>query len=223
MTIFTKGIWWATSYVDHFRGFDRFYAVKNGSPNAREGKWVDGPKFDLFKDILDYKIIAEDLGVIDDGVIKLMEEVKYPGMKILEFAFDGNEDNEHKPSNYTENCVAYTGTHDNMPITQYILDLRPKEILDFVADMAKEASLLGFSVNTNSTEDMVWSIIEMAYRSKAFMAIIPMQDYLCQKGDSRMNLPSNVSGFNWSYRVKKELITDELAARIKKLVEISNR
>ncbi len=209
--------------IDHFRGFDRFYAVKNGSPNAREGKWVDGPKFDLFKDILDYKIIAEDLGVIDDGVIKLMEEVKYPGMKILEFAFDGNEDNEHKPSNFTENCVAYTGTHDNMPITQYILDLRPKEILDFVADMAKEASLLGFSVNTNSTEDMVWSIIEMAYRSKAFMAIIPMQDYLCQKGDSRMNLPSNVSGFNWSYRVKKELITDELAARIKKLVEISNR
>lgn len=209
--------------IDHFRGFDRFYSIKNGSSNARNGKWVDGPKLDLFKDILDYKIIAEDLGVIDDGVIKLMEDVKFPGMKILEFAFDGNPKNEHKPSNYTTNCVAYTGTHDNMPLCQYILDLRPNEILNYVADIAKEASKLDFSIKTNSTEDIVWSIIELGYRSKAFMTIIPLQDYLCQKGDSRMNFPSNVSTANWSYRAKKEYFTDDLAKRIKNLVTISKR
>ena len=209
--------------IDHFRAFDRFYAIKNGSENARHGVWVDGPKFDFFKDILDYKIIAEDLGVIDEGVRTLMKEVKYPGMKILEFAFDGNKNNEHKPSNYEENCVCYTGTHDNMPLYQYVKDIKAANILEYVSDIAKEAVLLDFDIKTNTTEDIVWSIIEMAFRSKAFMTIIPIQDFLCQDGNSRMNLPSNVSKSNWSYRIEKQDLTIELSNRIKSLVEVSNR
>ena len=94
--------------IDHFRGLDRYYAIPYGAPNARVGEWVDGPKEALFADKLGYDIVAEDLGVIDDGVRRLMKYVGYPGMKILEFAFDGRRENEHKPTNCTENYVAYT-------------------------------------------------------------------------------------------------------------------
>ena len=95
--------------IDHFRGFDRFYAIPAGDDNARRGVWLDGPKAELFRGLENCRIIAEDLGVIDDGVRALMRETGYPGMRVLEFSFDGRADNEHKPFNYPENCVAYTG------------------------------------------------------------------------------------------------------------------
>lgn len=209
--------------IDHFRAFDRFYAIPNGSQTARNGKWVDGPKLDLFKDILDYNIIAEDLGVIDDGVRQLMKDVGYPGMKILEFAFDDNPLNEHKPRNYTPNYVVYTGTHDNMPLWQYIEDLRPGEKQNFLFSLAQEVDKLDFRVKANDTCDIVWSIIELAFRSIANTVIIPIQDFLCEDGNSRMNLPSNVSGSNWSYRIKSSSLSPDLANKIKKLVIEGNR
>ena len=209
--------------IDHFRAFDRYYAIPAGSENAIHGSWVDGPKLDLFKDILNLKIIAEDLGVLDDGVYKLMQDVGYPGMKILEFAFDGNPKNEHKPSNYNHNFVAYTGTHDNMPLYQYILDLTLEQKQIFIADLAKEAALLGFTINANTDKDIVWSVIELGFRSIADRVVIPIQDYLCQDGSSRMNLPSNLSNSNWSYRIKYSDLSDELAAKIKALVDVSHR
>ena len=209
--------------IDHFRGFDRFFAIDSNETTARYGSWIDGPKFDLFKDMLDLNIVAEDLGVIDDGVIKLMNDVKYPGMKILEFAFDGNPKNEHKPSNYTSNYVAYTGTHDNMPLLQYVMDLSEKEKPIYFNDLENELSKYKIKLNSHNPKDVVWAIIELGFSSLAKMVIIPVQDYLCQDGSSRMNLPSQVSTSNWSYRIENNSLNEELKEKIKRLVNKYNR
>lgn len=209
--------------IDHFRGFDRFYAIDANETTARNGMWIDGPKFDLFKDMLDLKIVAEDLGVIDEGVIKLMQDVKYPGMKILEFAFDGNPENEHKPSNYTNNYVAYTGTHDNMPLLQYVMDLKEEEKPVYFKDLENELSKYNLKLNSHDPKDVVWSIIELGFSSIADMVIIPIQDYLALDGSSRMNLPAQVSTANWSYRINNTDLSLELATKIKRLVDMYQR
>ncbi len=186
--------------IDHFRGFDRFYCIPAGSANARKGEWVDGPKEELFADKLNYKIVAEDLGVIDDGVRRLMKNVGYPGMKILEFAFDGSPDNEHKPSNYTHNFVCYTGTHDNMPLKQYIADLEEEELEVYKKDLAEQCKLAGVTPDLSSPESMCLTVIKLAFASVADTVIIPMWDLLCMGGEARINLPSTVSNKNWSWR-----------------------
>lgn len=205
--------------IDHFRGFDRYYSIPYGMTNARIGTWEDGPHSDLFKDKLDLHIVAEDLGVIDDGVLKLMKDTGYPGMKIIEFAFDGNEDNEHKPSNYTENYLVYTGTHDNMPIAQFIKDLDEKAMKTYLLDLESECKKLKVNDCHKSIDEMVDTVIELAYASKARMCIIPFQDLLHQYEDTRMNLPSTVSTNNWSYRVTKDNISSELATKLRNLSE----
>lgn len=209
--------------IDHFRGFDRFYAIPASHTNARQGEWLDGPKFDLFKDKLDLKIVAEDLGIIDDGVRTLLKQTGYPGMKILEFAFDGYPGNEHKPSNYTNNYIAYTGTHDNMPLYQYIMDLSPIDLATYLEDLKSECKMLGVRISDKTYEGITKTVVELAFASKADTCIIPMQDLLCQGGNTRMNLPSTVSTNNWSYRVLKRQLTDKLASRIKGYVEKYNR
>lgn len=209
--------------IDHFRGFDRFYSIPANHVNARHGEWVDGPKFDLFKDKLDLKIVAEDLGVIDDGVITLMRQTQYPGMKIMEFAFDGYDQNEHKPTNVPTNSIIYTGTHDNMPITQYILDLEPWRLDVFKKDARHQCAHFNVKYNDSSVNKLVDTLVELAFASPANTCIIPMQDLLCQGGYTRMNLPSTVSTDNWSYRVSKRKLTDALAARLASYVEKYNR
>ena len=203
--------------IDHFRGFDRYYAVPYGSPDARKGEWRDGPKEELFKDKLDYKIVAEDLGVIDDGVRRLMKNVGYPGMKILEFAFDGTPDNEHKPSNFTSNCVCYTGTHDNMPLTQYIADLNEKELEVFKTDLAEECKKAGVRCDMSSCAAMCLTIIRLAFASCADTVIIPIWDILCLGGDARINLPATVSSLNWSRRFTAEDVGAFTASLIRSL------
>ncbi len=200
--------------IDHFRGFDRYYAIPYGHINARNGHWEDGPKFNLFKDKLDKKIVAEDLGVIDEGVIQLMKKTKYPGMKILEFAFDEHEDNEHKPSNCKKNFVIYTGTHDNMPLYQYICDLDEWNYNIFVHSMKKECEKLHVPFKGDNNKELVETTIELAYASKANTCIIPINDLLALDGSSRMNLPSTVSKDNWSYRMKKTDLSNELKERL---------
>ncbi|MCH5180664.1 MAG: 4-alpha-glucanotransferase [Erysipelotrichales bacterium] len=200
--------------IDHFRGFDRYYAIPADHENARNGHWEDGPKFDLFKDKLGYKIVAEDLGLIDDGVRKLMADTQYPGMKVLEFAFDGNPYNEHKPSNCAENFVIYTGTHDNMPLYQYICDLNPDQYNTFIWDMRNECRKLNVCSNDGTPKDMVDTVVELAFASRANLCIIPMQDLLALGKFSRMNLPSTVSTDNWSYRISKDDLSEELLARL---------
>jgi len=209
--------------IDHFRGFDRYYAVPVGEPNAKRGVWLKGPAEELFKDKLEWNIVAEDLGVIDDGVKRMMKNLAYPGMKILEFAFDGSADNEHKPSNYTENFVCYTGTHDNMPLKQFIEDLTAEQRKTYMADLSAECKALGVKVEDDSPEAVCRTVVRLAIASKAFAAIIPMWDLLAMGGEARINLPATVSTDNWSFRFKKEEFTKELAEKLYKIVKISNR
>lgn len=190
--------------IDHFRGFDRYYEVPVGETTARNGRWSDGPKEELFRGMESYPIVAEDLGVLDEGVYRLMKNTGYAGMKILEFAFDGDPENEHKPTNHTENFVCYTGTHDNMPIRQYIDDLTAKEKKAYAADLVSQCEAFGIEADTGSSAGMCRSVVRLAFASKADTCIIPLWDALAMGGEARMNLPSAVSGGNWSFRFTEE-------------------
>ena len=209
--------------IDHFRGFDRYWEVPAGDSTARYGHWEDGPKEELFKDILGYKIVAEDLGVIDDGVRRLMKNVGYPGMKVLEFAFDGKADNEHKPSNHTENFVCYTGTHDNMPLKQYIDDLSEEQRAVFAEDVVKESGILNITAKTATSKELCRSVVELAFASKSDTAIVPVWDLLALGGEARINEPSTVSDKNWSRRFLKEDFSKELSGYLKKVSKRSKR
>ena len=203
--------------IDHFRGFDRYWEVPPEDKTARGGKWVDGPKEALFEDKLNFDIVAEDLGVIDDGVRRLMKSVAYPGMKVLIFAFDGDERNEHKPTNYTENYFCYTGTHDNMPIRQFIDDLSDGAFEVYKRDLQVQGEKLGVEVDASTSESICKSLIRLAFASVAKTVIIPLSDLLAMGGESRMNLPSTVSDKNWSWRFVKEDFSEENKQFLKEL------
>lgn len=209
--------------IDHFRGFDRFYEIPFGHTTARYGTWSDGPKEELFEGLLQENIVAEDLGVIDDGVIRLMKNVGYPGMKILEFAFDGNPRNEHKPSNYTENFVCYTGTHDNMPLRQYIDDFGEEGRTAYAKDLATECEKLGLRAQTRSSESLCRSVIRLAFFSKARTVIIPLWDILAMGVEARFNLPSTVSNLNWSWRFTEQDFTQKCAVKLRTLARRAGR
>ena len=198
--------------IDHFRGFDRFYAIPSGSETAKIGEWMQGPSASLFKDRKDCNIVAEDLGVIDDGVRRLMKNTGYPGMKVLQFCFDGKEDNEYKPSNYKKNYVAYTGTHDNPPMISYLEECDEDALETVEKDLKKECQLLGIEYKGDTNAEKCRTMIKLLFASKAFMAIVPMQDVLCLGVESRMNFPSTVSPDNWSYRFKKSDFSPKTAA-----------
>lgn len=155
-------------------------------------------------------IIAEDLGFITDDVQERMASSGFPGMKILQFAFDCN-DSEHLPHNYTKNSVVYTGTHDNDTLMGYILSA-PKEEIDFAADY----------LGVHSTKNLHSAIIRCALASVCETAIIPMWDYLRQGSDKRINTPSTV-GDNWIYRIEREDIDDNLKDKIYRLTKLYSR
>lgn len=205
--------------IDHFRGFDRFYAIPNGEENAKKGEWMQGPSSELFRGREHCNIVAEDLGVIDDGVRKMMKETGYPGMKVIEFAFDGSPDNEHKPSNYTENFVAYTGTHDNQPLCAYIDELTGYYQEAFDKDLEKECEAADVVYEGETSAEKCLTVIRLLFSSRAFLAIVPMQDVLCSGKESRMNFPSTVSAENWSYRFRDSEFTDATAKWLFDLVK----
>lgn len=209
--------------IDHFRGFDRYYAVPAGDTTARNGRWEDGPKEELFLGHLSQKIVAEDLGVIDDGVLRLMKNVGYPGMKVLMFAFDGNPQNEHKPSNYTENFVCYTGTHDNIPLRGYIEELDENGRRQFLTDLQRECELVGVSARLGSTEEICRTVIRLAFASRADTVIIPMWDILNLGAEARMNFPSTVSPKNWSWRFTEEDLSEKSKRQLRYNAERSGR
>lgn len=209
--------------IDHFRGFDRYYSVAPDAENARNGEWMDGPKEDFFKDKLNLNIVAEDLGVIDDGVIRLMKNVGYPGMKVLVFAFDGSPDNEHKPSNYTENFVCYTGTHDNIPIRQFIEDLGEEALKVYKRDLESECEKAGIEADTTSPEAMCRTVVRLAFASRARTVIIPLSDLLALGAEARINLPSTVSDKNWSWRFILSDFSAECLNFLKTVSEKSRR
>ena len=205
--------------VDHFRGFDEYYSIPYGDENAKRGHWEKGPGMDLFhtlKNALgEQAVIAEDLGYVTESVKKLVEDSGFPGMKLLEFAFDSRESGDYRPNTWTENTVCYTGTHDNQVLKDWFLEIED-------ADRQMAADYVGKTVEELLAMDYVDFFIKLTLNSKSNTAIIPYQDY-CHKGkEARVNKPS-VLGCNWSYRFQKEDFTKEMAEKIRAFCEESKR
>ncbi|MBE7080272.1 MAG: 4-alpha-glucanotransferase [Clostridiales bacterium] len=206
--------------IDHFRAFDRYFAIPADAETAKEGEWMDGPKAELFKNWGDRAIVAEDLGVIDDGVRTLLKETGYPGMKVFVFAFDGDPDNDYLPSNITdENCVAYTGTHDNDTLRSFIEKMDEAERKDFETELENQCLLADVPYITETIEDECKTIIALLMSTKANTVIIPMHDVLCLGEEARLNAPSTVSGNNWTFRFVGSDFGKRKAAWLKTLTE----
>ena len=201
--------------IDHFRGFEAYWAVPYGDDTAINGQWEPGPGIDLFNAIKsqlgELPIIAEDLGLMTQGVIDLREATGFPGMKILGFAFDSGEENDYLPHTYTKNCVVYTGTHDNDTLIGWFQKAK-EEDRQFARDY----------LNSRSDDEIHWDAIRGAWSSVANMAISPVQDFLGLGSEARINTPGVASG-NWQWRLKQGVLTNELAERIAKLTKIYSR
>lgn len=201
--------------IDHFRGFEAYYAIPAKDDTAVNGKWEKGPGVQLFKCIKerlnDVRIIAEDLGFLTEKVHKLLRDCGFPGMKVLEFAFDLNSDNLYLPHNHVKNTVVYTGTHDNMPLRSWFDELSDEE-KHFVREYIAVKS-----------DDLVCDqMVRTALASIADLSIIPLQDYLGLGKESRINTPSTNVG-NWTYRIKEEYISKDLAIYIAFLTKLYRR
>lgn len=191
--------------IDHFRGFDAYYAIPYGDTTARNGKWCDGPGYDFFRELKkklgDLDIIAEDLGFLTDSVRQLLKDTGFPGMKVLEFAFDSRDTGSgYLPHTYEKNCVVYAGTHDNETINGW-MEMAPKE------DVAYAVRYLRMS----AAEGYHWGMMRGAWGSVADTAIMQMQDLLGLGHEARMNTPSTLSSDNWSWRCLPGSYNDTLA------------
>ncbi len=204
-----------TIRIDHFIGIVRYYGIPADSKSAKVGKYYKGPGMKLIKAIDEARgectIIAEDLGAVTDSVRKLIERSGYPGMKILQFAFGSDTDNEHLPMNYTRNLCVYPGTHDNDTLATAIsnMDIKTKKYL---------LSYLG----KDNADGLVFELIRLLYASVANTAIVQLQDILELDNSSRMNIPSTLGG-NWEWRIKGNELTSELSRKLRKLSEIYGR
>lgn len=206
--------------IDHFRGFDEYFSIPAKDDNARNGHWVKGPGIDLFKAIKadhpDARIIAEDLGYMTDSVRQLVRDTGFPNMKVLEFAFDSRDSsgaNDYLPYNFNNNCVVYTGTHDNETLRGWFDDILPEE-----QQLAKEY----LDVRTDDPLEVVDKMIIMAQSSVADLCVIPLQDYLGLDNTARINRPSTI-GCNWRWRVKKDQLDEELSAKIYRMTKLYGR
>lgn len=201
--------------IDHFIGFANYFSVKHGSPNARNGKWIIGPGKKLFKtlnkEMPGFRIVAEDLGCVNQRVEKLLQWCNYPGMKVMLFGFDGDDTNNHFLKNYGQNSVAYTGTHDNDTILGWV-DSASEEAL------TKAMKTLGFKTKEEAPD----AFIRGLFQSPCDTVIVPMQDILHLDNNSRMNLPGSIGG-NWSWRIKPGSLTLELSMKYNQLNAETNR
>lgn len=201
--------------IDHFRGFDEYWFVPYGDPTAENGHWEKGPGYELFdvmkKKLGRKKVIAEDLGFLTPSVIRLVKKTGYPGMKILQFAFDAGNDSEYLPHNYDKNCVVYTGTHDNDTAVGFLQNMPEKD-----KKFAKK--YLGHK----NDKKLCFEIIRAALSSCADTAIIPMQDYLELDSSARINTPSTL-GCNWKWRMDKDALDPKLAKKIYKMAKLYGR
>ena len=211
--------------IDHFRGLDRYYSIPADSETAEVGEWLNGPGIRLFSEIKrrlgDVKIIAEDLGVIDSGVVRLRERTGFPGMKILQFAFDGSPANTYLPRNVEENSVIYTGTHDNDTTLGFLRQLSESEFRTFKKRLRAELKLEHVTYPFVSREDTVTAMNVAALASKACIAVLPVQDMMILGSEARMNIPSTPSG-NWQFRLKKMPARRDWAI-LRKMIEGLNR
>ena len=197
--------------VDHFRGFEAYYSIPYGDPTAEFGHWEKGPGIDLFRKVeqaLGWKpVIAEDLGYVTDSVRDMVRDSGFPGMKVLEFAFDSRDSgcaNDYLPHNYPVNSVAYTGTHDNETIVGWWSSITKDEqklAREYLCDQA------------TPDKELYKSFISLIMRSSAKLCVIPMQDYLGLDNKSRINTPSTV-GKNWKWRINTRQLSVKLQKEI---------
>lgn len=200
--------------IDHFRGFDSYYAIPAGSETAETGVWKAGPGMDFFKALKKalgvQPIIAENLGFLTPSVHRLLKQTGFPGMKVLQFAFDSSGESEYLPHHYEKNCVVYTGTHDNDTIEGW-RRTAPKK------DVAFCKRYLHTGRRSFSRE-----FIRAAWASTADTAIAQMQDFLELDSRARMNTPATL-GMNWRWRAEKGAFTDELARKIRRMTKLYGR
>ncbi len=194
--------------IDHFRGFESFYCIPADSETAKIGEWRKGPGIDFFREIecdLGKKdIIAEDLGYLTPAVKKMLKQSKYPGMKVLQFAFDTDEENDYLLHNFTKNSVAYAGTHDNDTIIGYMTKTAPRKTRKRAREYLRLTRKDGYN----------WGFMKAVWSSNSDTAIVTMQDLLGLGNEARMNFPSTTKG-NWQWRAKSDYITDELAEKLR--------
>ena len=203
--------------IDHFIGVVKYYSIPAGATTAIEGKWMPGPGAKLttaINSVLgDSLVIAEDLGVSNEKVEALLKKMNYPGMKVLQFGFDGGNDNVFLPHNITENYVVYGGTHDNETLVGYFCDDNKD-----IEDLRYAVEYL----HCETINDIPEAIIRVGFMSCAHTVIYQLQDYLGLDNSARMNFPSTLGG-NWEWRANKTQMSDKLAERIARLVEIYGR
>ncbi len=203
--------------IDHFRGFDEYYAIPYGDPTAEFGEWRKGPGYELFDAIESAlgrkQIIAEDLGFITPSVRELVKKTGYPNMKVLQFAFDAREPGkgDYLTHNYGTNCVVYTGTHDNETMRGWY-----NHVAEADRKYAEEY------VGVRSEDTAAWTFIRTAFMSVADTCIIPMQDYLNLGDEARINEPSTLGG-NWDWRMKKGAWNENLATGMRRLAQLYGR
>ncbi len=224
----TKYKWWISRIarmqefydvirIDHFRGFDEYYAIPYGDETAENGEWEKGPGMDLFnavrKELGDVEIIAEDLGYITPSVRQLLKDSGFPGMNVLQFAFDDSEDSGYLPFKHIPNSVVYTGTHDNETSRAWV-----EHLSDHDRDYVRRY------IHSEHTDygAFVWDFIREAYRSPANLCIVPLQDYLVLGNEARMNCPAVGDG-NWQWRLKPHFLSSELAKSIYGLSKLYGR
>jgi 4-alpha-glucanotransferase len=203
--------------LDHFRGFCAAWHVAPGARTAESGHWVQGPGADFFsavyRELGHLPFIAEDLGLITPDVIALRDQFALPGMRILQFAFDGHADNPHLPNNFTENTVVYTGTHDN-PTTRGWFEALPEEL--------RRTASHYFIDRDARSENAAWDMTELAWSSRAGLAMVPLQDLLNLGSEGRMNVPGTPEG-NWRWRCTEEVLKAPVFDRLRDLTLASGR
>ena len=201
--------------IDHFRGFAAYWSVPYGEKTAKKGQWVTGPGMALVGVLRDWfhniRFIAEDLGYPSPDVVQLLEDSGFPGMKVLEFAFDARDSSDYLPHTYAKNCVCYAGTHDNETLAGWIQDVDP-------ADLNKAVEYLGL----NEGEGYVWGLLRGGMSSVSNLFVTQMQDYLELDNSARMNTPGVAEG-NWQWRMAADDITPELTEKIAKMTALYDR
>lgn len=202
--------------IDHFRGLESYWSIPFGEATARNGRWIKGPGLALIDAIHaalpELRFIAEDLGFLTPEVIALQKASGFPGMKVLEFAFDAREPSNYLPHTYDKACVCYTGTHDNDTLVTW------QETLS-KADLAYAKKYL----NHHEDESFTWNVIRSGMASCADLFVAQMQDYLELGQSARMNRPGILCADNWVWRLKKEALTDELAEKLRDLTALYGR
>lgn len=194
--------------IDHFRGLHRYWAVPAGAATAKEGTWEAGPQMKLWKEVRKVapnpRIVAEDLGIIDEGVVQYLADTGFPGMRVFQFAFDGFKENPHLPYNYIRNCVAYSATHDNTTTLGWLYELNPETRAEVLRYIDFDGNDWGTGGRNATAVKSIWRTL---LSSVADTVIFPLQDLCAYGGDTRLNIPGVAEG-NWEFRATLGTLED---------------